>query len=190
MDTQQTTHLIASASALMERFERRTQQIESSLQAAHQQLHQLTQQLPEAVHRAADMEMQKLRSNVVGVVDAGIGQSVSTYESRLHAAGQQLQQASHALSTQLHGMRQLHRLLIWKVTGICLASLALILLGGSWMSSHYYDEIRRHQVAADLLRAYDGADVALCGDALCANVDPKGKTFGDAGQYRPVRARR
>lgn len=189
MDIHQTANLVASVSALMERFERRTQQIENSLQAAHQQLQHLAQQVPEAVHRAADTEMQKLRGGVVSAVDAGIGQSVSAYEGRMQAAGHQVQQASHALSAQLDGSRQLHRHLLWKVAGVCLASLALVVLGGSWLSSHYYNEIRRHQLAAELLKAYDAADVTLCGDRLCANVDPKGDQFGDKGQYRPVRDR-
>lgn len=189
MDIHQTANLVASVSALMERFERRTQQIESSLQAAHQQLQHLAQQVPEAVHRAADTEMQKLRGGVVSAVDAGIGQSVSAYEGRMQAAGQQVQQASHALSAQLDGSRQLHKHLLWKVAGVCLASLALIVLGGGWLSRHYYDEIRRYQLSAELLKAYDAADVTLCGGKLCANVDPKGGKFGDQGQYRPVRDR-
>src|SRR3990167_9230698 len=57
MDTDRITDLVASVSALMERFERRTQQIEGSLQAAHRQLHELSQQLPETLRRAADTEM-------------------------------------------------------------------------------------------------------------------------------------
>jgi len=189
MDTHRIAALGASVSALMERFERRTEQIESSLQAAHQQLQQLAQQVPEVVHRATDTEMQKLRGSVVSAVEAGVGQSVSAYEGRMQVAGQHVQQASHALSAQIHGSRQLHRHLLWKAVGVCLASLALIVLGGSWLSRHYYDEIRRHQLSAELLKAYDAADVTLCGGRLCANVDPKGGEFGDKGQYRPIRDR-
>lgn len=99
-------------------------------------------------------------------------------------------QASHALAAQLHAARALYRHLLWKVVGVCLASLALVVLGGGWLSRHYYEEIRRHQVSAQLLQAYDAADVTLCDGRLCANIDPKGDRFGEDDQYRPVRDRR
>ncbi len=189
MDTDRITDLVASVSALMERFERRTQQIEGSLQAAHRQLHELSQQLPETLRRAADTEMQHLRGSVVSAVDAGIGQSVSIYQTRLETSGQDVRQASHALAAQIQAARTLHRHLLWKVVGVCLASLALLVLGGGWLSSHYYDEIRRHQLSAQLLKAYDAADVTLCDGRLCANIDPEGEAFGEEDQYRPVRDR-
>ena len=189
MDTDRITDLVASVSALMERFERRTQQIEGSLQAAHRQLQDLSQQLPETLRRAADTEMRHLRDSVVGTVDVSLGQSISTYQTRLETSGQDVRQASHALAAQIHAARALYRHLLWKVVGVCLASLVLIVLGGGWLSNHYYNEIRRHQLSAELLKAYDAADVTLCGGRLCANVDPKGDEFGEEGQYRPVRNR-
>ncbi|WP_296279611.1 relaxation protein [Pseudoxanthomonas sp.] len=190
MDTDRITDLVASVSALMERFERRTQQIEGSLQAAHRQLQELSQQLPNTVRRAADTEMQHLRGSIASAVDAGIGQSVSTYQARLETSGQDLRQASQALAAQIHAARALYRHLLWKVVGVCLASLTLIVLGGSWLSRHYYDEIRHYQLSAQLLKAYDAADVTQCDGRLCANIDPTGDTFGEDDQYRPVRDRR
>ena len=119
----------------MERFERRTQQIESSLQAAHQQLQQLAQQVPVAVQQAAHTEMQKLRGSIASAVDAGVGQTISSYEDRLRTSGQHVQQASHTFAAQIHGMQQLGRHLLWKVVGVCLASLVLLVLGGGWLST-------------------------------------------------------
>lgn len=189
MNANEIADLVASTSALMERFERRTQQIESSLQAAHQQLQQLAQQVPVAVQQAAHTEMQKLRGSIASAVDAGVGQTISSYEDRLRTSGQHVQQASHTFAAQIHGMQQLGRHLLWKVVGVCLASLVLLVLGGGWLSKHYYDEIRRHQLSAELLKAYDAADVTLCDGRLCANVDTRSDTFGEQGQYRPVRDR-
>lgn len=66
----------------------------------------------------------------------------------------------------------------------------LVALGaGAWLSNHYYDEIRRNQISVELLRAYDAADVTLCGGKLCANVDMSAKGVGNKRQYKPVRAR-
>lgn len=50
-------------------------------------------------------------------------------------------------------------------------------------------EVERHRIEAALLRAYNRADVTLCGERLCANIDERGARFGERGQYRPVEAR-
>ncbi len=51
-----------------------------------------------------------------------------------------------------------------------LGSLLALLLGGAWPAMHY-------------------ADVTLCGERLCANVERDGPRYGDRGQYVPVRPR-
>jgi predicted component of type VI protein secretion system len=189
MQINDATNLVTSVAALMERFERRTQQIEDDLRSSHYHLTQLTQQVPGVVRQATDAEMQRLPGAVMGKIEAGIQQPVSAYEQRLQSASQQLQQGAQALSAQITAMQALHRHLIWKVGGITLGSLVLVLVGGGWLSKHYYDEIRRNQLSAELLKAYNAADVTLCGGKLCANVDAKGDKFGNEGQYRSVRDR-
>lgn len=189
MQINDATDLVASVSALMERFERQTQKIEDNLQTSHYQLQQLVQQVPGVIRQTTDAEIQRLPGAVMGKIDAGIQQPVSAYEQRLQAASQQLQQASQVLSARITALQAVHRHLIWKVAGVALGSLALVVLGGGWLSRHYYDEIRRHQLSAELLKAYDAADVTLCGGKLCANVDAEGDKFGDREQYRSVRDR-
>jgi hypothetical protein len=69
-------------------------------------------------------------------------------------------------------------------------ALALLLVGGAWLSLHYTRVIRDNQLSAELLKAYNGADVILCGNGkLCANVDTRGARYGDNRQYLPVRSR-
>lgn len=189
MQVNDATRLVSNVSALMERFERRAQQIEGDLQTSHHHLQQLAQQVPGVIRQATDAEMQKLPGAVMGKIEAGIQQPVFAYEQRLQTASQQLQQASQVLSARIMALQALHRHLIWKIAGVALGSLVLVLLGGSWISKHYYDEIRRNQLSAELLKAYDAADVTLCGGKLCVNVDAKSEKFGDAGQYRIVRDR-
>lgn len=189
MQINDAANLVANVAALMERFERQAHKIEGDLRASHYQLQQLTQQVPGVIRQAADAEMQRLPGAVMGKIDAGIQQPVSAYEQRLQSASQQLQQGAQALSAQISAMQALHRHLIWKVAGITLGSLILVLVGGGWLSKHYYDEIRRNQLSAELLKAYNAADVTLCGGKLCANIDTKREKFGDKHQYRVVRDR-
>ena len=130
--------------------------------------------------------MQRIPSEVMGSVRTGIERPVAAYEKRLHEAGGLLQTGSQALATQLQRMERLHKQLVWKVAGITLGSLMLLLAGGAWLSKHYYDEIRKNQVSADLLKAYNQADVTLCDGRLCAKVDKRGKR---QGEYVPIESR-
>ena len=55
---------------------------------------------------------------------------------------------------------------------------------------HYTKVIEDNQITADLMRAFNRADVVLCEkNQLCANVDTKGKRYGDHKQYFPVPGR-
>lgn len=183
MQAHELTDLVAAVSALMERFERRAQLIEMDLQ-------QLAHQLPATVRAAADAEIQRLPVAVIERIGAGLEQPVTDYQRRLQEDSRQLRQAAHTLSDRIQRMQALHRHLIWKIAGIALGSLALVLAGGGWLSKHYYDEIRRNQMSAELLKAYNAADVTLCDGRLCANVDAAGQALGDHSQYRPVHLRR
>jgi hypothetical protein len=54
---------------------------------------------------------------------------------------------------------------------------------------HYADVIKQNQMSADLVTLYNHADVTICDGRLCANVDPKGKRYGQHGEYATVKER-
>lgn len=173
------SELLGKVAALVEQFDRRCEQTSRELGV-------LAQQMPGTVRQATDEQLGRLHNEVLGRVRGGIEQPVSAYEQRLQEAGNQLRQASHALAGQLHRAEALHRQLVWKVAAVTFGCLLLLLVGGVWLSRHYYDEIRRNQLSADLLRAYNQADVSLCDGRLCVRVDKDGKPYGD---YVPVALR-
>ena len=77
----------------------------------------------------------------------------------------------------------------WQCVAIA-SLLGVALVGGAvWLSTHYMRVIERNRLSADLLKAYNRADVTLCDGSLCARVDTKGKRWGEKGEYMPVRAR-
>ncbi|MGO4263754.1 relaxation protein [Lysobacter sp. TAB13] len=168
MNEEAATILVSKIAALVEQFDRRCEQTD-------RELRQLTQQVPGMVRQSADEQMRRIPGEVMGSVRDGIEQPVAAYEQRLHEAGGLLQSGSQALAMQLQRMERLHKQLVWKVAGITLGSLVLLLSGGAWLSKHYYDEIRRNQISADLLKAYNQADVTLCGGRLCAKLENGGK---------------
>ncbi len=82
--------------------------------------------------------------------------------------------------------------MIWKLVGVVMGTLLLLLAGGIWLSMHYVKVIEENQISADRMKAYNGADVMLCGNGqLCANVGAgnKGQRYGDHRQYAPVMER-
>ncbi len=190
MQQDELTALIGRTAILMEQFERRCEEIEAHQRTLCEQLQQLSQRAVWAVCQAADESLRDLSGAVTGKVEDGLSQPVAAYEHRLRKAGTLLQEGSQGLAAQIARLQWLHRQLVWKVVAVAFGSLLLLLAGGGWLSSRYRADIERQRVGADLLRAYNRADVSLCDGRLCANVDLKGRAYGEDKQYRPVRPRR
>lgn len=190
MEPHELAALISKTAALMEQFERRCEGLERHQREIGGQLQQLAQQLPAVVRQAADQSLGRIPDAVTASVRSGLEQPVGAYEKRLRDAGGLLQGRSQTLALQLEQMQWLHRQLMWKVTATVLGSLLLLLVGGAWLTLQYRNDIRHHQISADLLRAYNRADVLLCEGRLCANVETQGKPYGERGQYRVVHSRR
>ena len=93
--------------------------------------------------------------------------------------------AAHGLKGQIERLDTLHHALVWKVLMILLGSLFLLLGGGIWLLWQYKGEIERNYVEAELLRAYNHADVMLCDGRLCAKIDKRGKKYGEYQLVKP-----
>ena len=190
MQQDELTALIDKTATLMAQYERRGEAIDARLQALGDTLQGLTQQLPVAVKASADGVLQTLPAEMGSVMRNGLGQSMTDYRQRLDTASHDVEKASQALAGQIGQLQRLHRQLIWKTLGVVVLALALLLAGGAWLSLHYTRVIRDNQLSAELLKAYNAADVTLCGSGkLCANVDTRGARYGKDRQYLPVRPR-
>jgi len=190
MQEDELTALIDKTATLMVHYERRGAAIDSRLQGLAEVLQGLTQQLPTVVRTSADGALQALPAEMGTVMREGLDPSLGDYRRRLDAAGGDVEKAARALAGQIGHLQRLHRQLIWKSVGAAVLALALLLTGGVWLSMHYTRVIRDNQIAADLLKAYNGADVTLCGGGmLCANVNTRGARYGEHHQYLPVKLR-
>ncbi len=90
---------------------------------------------------------------------------------------------------QMNRLSRLHQQTLWKVWGVVAFS-ALVLVGGSvWLALQYRQDIKRNQISADLLRAYNQADVNLCDGRLCARVEAANGGAGRYGEYVLVKPR-
>lgn len=190
MQQDELTVLIDKTATLMAQYERRGAGIDARLQALGEVLQGLTQQLPVVVEASTQELLQTLPDDMTNKLREGLDRSISDYRRSLDTASREVENTSRALAGQISQLQRLHRQLIWKTLGAAMLTLALLLAGGTWLSIHYTQMIRDNQLSADLLKAYDGADVTLCGTGgLCANVNAKGARYGDRRQYLPVNPR-
>jgi ElaB/YqjD/DUF883 family membrane-anchored ribosome-binding protein len=192
MDERALTDLISKTAMLMEKFERNCTEIDQRQQALAQHLNDLAQKLPLVVRQSADSSLQMLPEQLLGKVQSGLEKPVDQYEKRLKEAGTKVGEGSHALAQQIQRMERLHKHLVWKTAGVVIGSMLLLLTGGIWLSAHYYGIIRENQISADLLKAYNRADVTLCGknlDQLCANIDRESASYAEKKQYVPIKPR-
>jgi len=180
---------VIKTAALMEQFQRSCEGIDQRLLSLGDQVQDAAQQLPLAAQQAAASALKTLPDQVMRSMHDKLQQPVQNYQQALDQAGGEIRESTHALAQQIERMEHLHRMLIWKTLGAAVISLLLLLAGGVWLAMHYASVIRENQISADLLKAYNSADVVPCGNRLCASVDLKGQRYGNNGEYLPIRSR-
>jgi hypothetical protein len=189
MEEKDVTSLLSSTSLLMEQFRRRSATIDQRFEATRHSVDGLLQHVPDVLRQAAHDALKTIPGRVVQAIEDGIDRPMAEYEAKLGASSDAALHAMQGIAQQVKRLERLHRHLVWKVTGVVGGSVAALLVAAIWTASHYAGVIRDNQLKAELVRAYNAADVTLCGEQLCANVDAKGAKFGERGQYRLVHPR-
>lgn len=174
---------------LLEQFVRYCEQQGQHQTAMAERLQYAIGSVPEQMKQSADKVFSALPQTVAAQLDSGLSEPIKGYQRRLEQSGEQLQERVGQLTRQLTQLESFSRRLVWKVAAVVIAALLVAVIGGAMAVSYYRDQIRQSQLSADLLRMYNQADVTLCGERLCANVDKSGQKYGDRGQYQPVRLR-
>jgi hypothetical protein len=145
--------------------------------------------VPEQMKQSADRLFSTLPQTVMVQLDSGLSAPIKSYERKLQQSGEQLQERVGQLTKQLAQLESFSRRLVWKIAAVVIAALLVAVVGGATAVSYYRDQIKQSQLSADLLHAYNQADVTLCDGQLCANIDKSGQKYGEHGQYQPVRLR-
>lgn len=189
MRSDEVVALISKTAVLMEQFDRRCGDIEQRLRAHSNELERLSQKVPAIVRQSADGSLHALPGLVMDKLGGSLDRPMQDYQQRLQQAGNNVEAATRGLAREIAQLRHLHRMLLWKAIGAVSCCLLLLLAGGAWLSLHYAQVIRRNQLSAELLQAYNRSDVTLCEGRLCARVEPRGRRYGQHGQYVPVAPR-
>lgn len=170
--TQDALHdLLAKMAVLVAQFDRHCAQSREALQTS-------ARQIPEQVRASTDQQMARLHTALSAQVGNAIERPVARCTQQLDASSAQLQRASDALAAQAQRAGRVHRGVLRKSTGAAGVALLAVLIAGAALTRYYAGEVQRQRVSADLLRAYNAADVRLCGERLCvrpeADADAQG----------------
>lgn len=186
MDQAELSELIAKTALLMEQFDRRCAELAQRQATSIAALERAGTMLPDVAQRSVEASLRQLVDTAASRVADGMAQPVASTAQRLAMQTQAFEQAARRLAEQVERVERAQRRLVWKVGAGALATLGFVVLGGALLLRHYDAAIAENRLHADLVRAYNAADVRLCGKRLCANVDPRAAT---AGGYRLVRPR-
>ncbi|WP_406235012.1 relaxation protein [Isoptericola jiangsuensis] len=190
MDERELEDLISKTALLMERYQRICTELgqqQSQLSAA---LNGLAQSLPAQFRASADAAVAGLSRDSTMAVKQALLAPVGAYEQQLAASAKGVGRSTEALAAEIKRLQLASRGVVWKSVATAVTAVAILLGGAAWLGGQYRAEIARNQVEAALLRAYNRADVVLCGkEQLCANVDTRSKGIGEDGRYRQIRPR-
>lgn len=189
MDTEALKALVIQLAAVAERLDQRSQsavqQVEQAGARLEQRAHRLGSSSAEFT-REVSSALQRQAGEFLG---KGVGDSIGEFNSQLSSCARAASAAARTLETERQALSRERRTWLWLGSGALLVGSTLAVVSSFYAVVTSREEIERNQIAADLLRAYDRADVTLCGDRLCANVEDGAARHGADSQYRLVKWR-
>lgn len=134
----------------------------------------------------------QFRQEVTGIVRSASAQIATDAKEAVSPVAREYDRAVSATSEQLQGASRT----VWMWFAAAAAILLLVLLVG-WIVLGYYrrelsavkEELDRYENAIPVLKAYYASDAVICGDRVCANIDPNGQRAGDKRQYLQAKSR-
>lgn len=172
----------------LEQIGRQSQETNRINLETSQQLERVVNAAPDILRRSVDATLGKITDGVVGVAGQGLNGPMDQFNRQMIESGNRLTGLSHSLSSVVREQQALVNKLLIAVVSVATV-MVLTAVGGVWLGLKYKDEIRENQISADLLKAYDQADVQLCDGGLCARVDKGAKKYGAKGEYVRVKPR-
>ncbi|MFZ5656509.1 MAG: hypothetical protein ACOY37_05555 [Pseudomonadota bacterium] len=188
-ETEEARQLLLKLLDLAERMETRDARVIEALAQQSAALQATAQGVQAGGRRLAQDALELLRVHSRDAVQAGVGDAAAASREHLAQAATDAARASEALRMATDALLRQRRLWTWTAPLALLIGSLLAVGGAAYAVMHSRAQVERHRIEAALLRAYNEADVTLCGERLCANVDPRARGVGERGQYRPVKPR-
>lgn len=189
MQAQELKQLTVALAAIAERLDARSASAVERVEQATHRMQDETRRLELGASGFTREVSQALQQRSAEIIGQGMAAAFTRFNQQMEAATKRAAVAADALEKERLALQQQRRSGIWISSGALLIGSLLAVGGSAYAVHHSYTRVEQHRIQAELLRAYNRADVVLCGERLCANVDDKTPRAGAQGQYRPVKPR-
>lgn len=152
-------------------------------------LRQVASQVDTRVAHALDGASQRITQQARQALDGALAPALKHVDQATVHTAKRLQDTAEALHVAERAWATRTTRLVLLTYGALLLASILPIAGITYMVRFYEDQMERHRVQAELMRAFNQADVVLCGERLCAKVEKDAKRVGQRGQYVPVNDR-
>jgi hypothetical protein len=177
---------LVQAASVMERVARLNQELSQSNLRAADTLERTANAMPIILQNATQTTLGQFTSDIAKAVHGGLSQPLGDFNRYLIDSVKHIDGIKHGMVQSRDQVAAVVDKLRWLVVGV-LATMLLSIVAGGGLLWHYRSVIADNQFRADLMRAYNQADVRLCDDGrLCARVDRSDKRYGD---YAPIKPR-
>ncbi len=156
MSADELKNTVVQAAELLEYFKRQTTAASEANHAAAGRLRNAADAAPALFQQAAN-------------------HAFDSFEQRFQAVDQRINTTAQKFMEHL-GHFEKRVMLVASIVIFGAVALLCGAVAGAW---YFKGEIEQNQLQANLLRAYNQADVNLCGGQLCVRVDKANKHFGD-----------
>lgn len=180
-----TKKLTSQVAMLLERLSRMSESMEERQRQAMEQQERTVRALPDVLRQVANQTLSGMAEDATQSVRTGLNEPLADVAQRADQHQRFMQASTEAMARTQRKLIGFTHKAIWLVAGLLLIILPVVATG-SYLGWHYSQVIAQHRIEADLLRAYNQADVRLCDARLCARVDRSDKRYGD---YLPVKPR-
>lgn len=189
MEHEASRQLLLKLLALAERMERRDARVIELLTQQAAALQAAAQGMETGGQRFARDALDVLRAQGREAVHAGVGDAAAQCREHLLRAAAEASRGADEVRGSAQVLRRQRGFWAWSAPLALIVGSVLATIGAGYAVVNSRAQVERHRIEAALLRAYNRADVTLCGGQLCANIDERGGRHGDRGQYRPVEPR-
>ena len=181
--TERTIELAVVARALDERSQRATSALENTAREVAAGAAELRGLGDRIGHEATQAIARGARTTI----DAAIVNAIASSSAALEAHASRIRELDAALALSRDAFARLHRRWLVVAPIALLTGCALAVAGTLAWAAQARRDVDRQRIEASLLRAYNEADVTLCGGRLCARVD--GTARADPRGYVAIAAR-
>jgi hypothetical protein len=179
------------------RFALLAETLERNAGAAVQQHQQSAQALQQTIERGqqqiratADNAGETFQQAALIAIEHAFAPGTRQFEIAAQDIAQRMQQAGLSLQAQQAEAAASYKKILWKLHAIAIASVGLLLVGGSaliyYQTQSYRDardRTRAAEVDAEIAEALKRAQVTSCGGRPCLKLDLNARRWGGKGEY-------